>query len=377
MSKDISTKFSRLKIQITPAFAKNIHNLVLQYELRKEHPLVLNSAMLGVNKISFTTNDRALIFDICGIYENDIASLVRDIDAIDNNFRVISDSFNLLCIYLVHLILKSKLSGKLKETTIIDVFLYWQYRFFSSIVNHYFPHGANHDIMQQVVENLSLKYDIKVIGTWKKVFTNKAKTLMDSKSIHLKALTTASDDKRLLYVITDVQTRMRSQLKNITALYYETKEANDFIKSASSSTEIDGKRVIREYESGFETVSHHIFMRMQNKSAFINTKYIDMILAIQKNLNRGILNRTFHQMVDIALHQVADESTDKIINRKDGSKVYKGLAGLVHNTIYVIYENALSSDSVNVNNKLEVFYATRNLFSTHRTNNTLPTDNSS
>ncbi len=369
MSNDILKNFSKLKIVITPKFAKSLERLVLQFELRKDHPLVINSAELGVHKISFTTNDRAILFDLAGIYESDIASLVRGIPSIDNNFKVISDSLNLLCIYLVHLIVNSKLKAKVKHKAAKDVLMYLQYRFFSSLVNRRFPHGAHSDIMQQVVEDLSLKYDVKVHGSWKKLFDHKAETLLGSSSLHKKAIDKFQPDDKVLYALSDTQTRLRSQLNKLTTLYYDYKKANDYMKSASSTTVVDGKRIIKESDSGFESVAHHIYMKLQSKTSFINPKYVDMIVAIQTTINKGILNRMLISISDTAITQIEDGTDSKLIKRRDGSETYKGIWLLVNNIIHTVYMNAIHDKSVNINNRLEIFNSARNLYSTHRSNN--------
>ena len=372
MSKDILKQFSKLKIAIVPSAIKSLKQMVIQFEIRKDHPLVLNSPYPGVNKISFTTHDRGMLFDILGIYEIDVNAMVKNIPSINNEFRVQSDAFNLICIYTVHLILKSKLSRKDKEQGAIAVLLYWQYRFFSSIVTRYYKHGAHSDIMQQVIEDLSLKFDIKKYGTWKKVFRLKAETLLDSKSLHGKTLIEFNIDKDILYTITDVQTRLRSQLKKITARYYELKETSDtFIQTTSSTTVIDGARILKEQSAGFESISNHIYMKMLHKQAFLNPKYVEIILATQKTINKGIVNRILIAMSDIAVYQQEQGIDNKLIKRRDGTEIYEGMALLISKLVRVIYDNIITDKSVNINNRLEIYFATKNLFSTHRTNNDL------
>lgn len=371
MSTEIRTKLAKLNIAITPRFTKNLDKLIVQYEIRKEHPLVLNNSEIGVHKIAFTTNDRAMLFDICDIYETEVSHIIKDIKAIDNSFRVISDPFNILCIYLSHLISKSKLKSKDKEKAQIQILTYWQYKMFTSIINHYFPYGANDDIMKQVIENLSRKYEIKLQGSWKKLMLAKSAVLIEKGSLHHKAINTLHDDRKVLYIITDVQTRLRSQLKNITALYYELKETNNYMRSTSATVEVDGKRILRESSAGFESISHRIYMKMGNKSSFVNDKYISMLVAVQKTVSKGLLTRTINQLVDTASVQANDGSDDKLINRKDGSKTFVGLSLLTKIIVQCIYDNAIKNDKVNLNNKLDIFEATKSLFSAHQPNNEL------
>lgn len=371
MATEIKRKLSKLRVKIPNTFAHDMERLLTQYEIRKEHPLVLNSTEIGVHKIAFTSNDRAELFETCGIYEHEVSDIIKDISTIDKAFRVVSDPFNLLCVYLPWRSDSSSMSVSAKQLAKRAILLYWQYKMFSSIINHYFPYGVNGDIMRQVTEGLSMKFDVKVQGSWKKVMEEKVDVLLSKGSLHYDSLHTLEDDMKLLYVITDVQTRLRSQLKNITALYYDMKEANNYMRSTSATVVVDGKKIIRESSTGFETISMHIATKMLHKSSFVNTKYITMLDGIQKSLNKGIIARVISQLVDTATSQTDAGTDNRLIVRRDGTEIYAGLKLLVSNITRCTYANALSSKTLDINNKLDIFGATKNLFSAHQTNNKL------
>ncbi len=361
MSSYINKGLSDLNIKITPVLAKQIDRFVLQFEIYKEHPIVLNGSFLGVNKFIFSNENKGIFFDIVNVYETDLISIIKTIPSIDTSRKVSSDPFSLLITYLIHQFINSKLPSKVKTTTLINLLKLWQYRFFSSLVNHYYKHGAKQEIMQTIIENLSFKYDIKVYGSWKKVMIARAESLLDNSNKHFTALKKYDSDKAILYVITDTQTRIRSQLKNITKLYYDLKDSNDFILSTSNTLTVDGVKILKEYTSGFGNISQHLIMKILNKSAFINPKYIDMVLFVQKSLNKGILTRTLISIAD-SLNIQKDEGTSlKVISKRDGSTEYQGVEILVQKLIQVIYTNVVHNTSINSNNKLEIFNATRTL----------------
>ena len=355
-----------IDIKITPSLADQLNRLVIAFEIYKEHPMVLNSKIFGVNKFVFASRDRDTFFDIIDIDERDMKDAIKAIPSIDNSHKVVSDEFNIACVYLAHLILNSKLPKKLQIKTIINVLNYQQYRFMASAVNHYFPHGANYDIMQSVVEGLSLKFAIKRLGSWKKVITERSESLTLDTKLHHGTLAKFDDDKAILYLITDTSTRIRSQLQNVVGLYYEVKKANDFMLSYSSTTEIDGQKVLKEVSSSFEHISGSIFHKILRKSPFINDQYIKMVKSSVPTLNIGIIKRMIIALADEAIVQNDEGNTTKIVNKRDGTKLIVGIESLVEKLIYLIYDSAVHNKNVNINSKIAVYTNTRNLFAVHR-----------
>jgi len=355
-----------IDIKITPSLADQLNRLVIAFEIYKEHPMVLNSKIFGVNKFVFASRDRDTFFDIIDIDERDMKDAIKAIPSIDKSHKVVSDEFNIACVYLAHLILNSKLPKKLQIKTIINVLNYQQYRFMASAVNHYFPHGANYDIMQSVVEGLSLKFAIKRLGSWKKVITERSESLTLDTKLHHGTLAKFDDDKAILYLITDTSTRIRSQLQNVVGLYYEVKKANDFMLSYSSTTEIDGQKVLKEVSSSFEHISGSIFHKILRKSPFINDQYIKMVKSSVPTLNIGIIKRMIIALADEAIVQNDEGNTTKIVNKRDGTKLIVGIESLVEKLIYLIYDSAVHNKNVNINSKIAVYTNTRNLFAVHR-----------
>ena len=364
----IKESFSQhIDIAITPALVKALNTLVLQFEIRGETPMTLNSPMFGVHKFFFTTDDRKMFFEIIKVDESEVAKLIREIPSIDNAFRVISDTFNLTCVYLVHKLLNSKLSVNEVTSACISVFNYMQYRFMSSAVNHYFPHNANYEIMQTVIESLNLKFAIKQYGTWKKVIGNRSLMIITTDSLHKDTIKNLDKDKDILYLITDMSTRIRSQLKIITAEYYAIRETNSFIRSHSATTELDGEKILREKSGSFELTSSIIYHKLINKAAFIDDHVIRMVQKSVPRLNTSIIKRTLISLSDEAHQQMEEGISTKIIHKRDDTEVYIGIETLLNKIIYVVYMSAIRSDRVNLNSKIAVYNNTKNIFTASRT----------
>ena len=171
-------------IVITPELAQQIVRMVMTFEIRDQHPLTLNSQMFGVDKFIFTSRDRQILFDIIHHIEGDVKHTINKIPTINKDFKVVSDAFSIMCVYLAHLLIKSSLPVNLRHDSVVAILNYMQYRFIGSAVNHYFPHGANPEIMQTVVESLNMKFSVRQSGSWRNVVTERSESLSFDTKAH-------------------------------------------------------------------------------------------------------------------------------------------------------------------------------------------------
>ena len=370
MSSHILEEFSsHINIPITPTLANQLIRMVIQFELRDEHALTLNSQMFGVYKFIFNYVDRKNLFDIIGYDEKEINSIIAKIPSINKEFKVVSDAFSLTCVYLVYLLLNSKISVNLKHDAVVNVLNYMQYRFISSAVNHYLPHGANHEIMQSVVESLSMKFSIRQLGSWNKVVTDRSESMAFDTKAHHGTLNKFTIDKDILYLISDTSTRIRSQLKIITSNYYEMKEANAFITSHSSTASVDGEKVLREQSSVFESMSDAVFNKLLIKSSFIDERFIKMVQTTVPRINVSIIRRMLSVLSDEAQHQVESDTINKVDLKRNNLVIYVGIGELLNHLIHVIYSSAIHNPRININSKIAIYTNTKNVFTAARTAN--------
>ena len=357
-------------IKVTADMAQQLIRMVIQFEIRDDHPLTLNSQMIGATKFIFTTHDRQIFFDIIGCVEGDINHVINRIPTINKKFKVVSDALSIACVYVAHLLLVSNLSVNLKHDSVISVLNYLQYRFIGSAVNQYFRYGANYEIMQTIIESLSMKFSVRQAGSWKNVVVERSESLGFEDKLHQGRLLEFDNDEKILYVITDTSTRIRSQLKIITAEYYRIKDTNNFIGTHSSTSTVDGETILREKDGSFQMISSSVFHKVMIKSSFIDERYIKMVQSSVPRLNVGIIRRLLGAISDEAKLQAEMNNTTKVINKKNGTELYVGVEELINHTIHVIYTTAVLNKKTNINSKIAIYTNTRNVFAAARTANT-------
>lgn len=366
MSNYIKKAFSKyLDIKITNKHIIDIIQTTITYGIRDEHSSALNSPLIGVNKLYFTSVDQTDLFEIFDYVKSDIVKIIKDIPSINKDWVVISDSYNLFTIWLVHLLLESKHKDAKKATYCLLNML--QYKFFSSILNQYYPYKVNEEIMRFTVENLTKKYDIIEYRTWRKVIFHRSENVIDRQSIHYNTLKRFHDDGKILYIISDIQTRIRNQIKVITAMFHENKEINNTIKNYSPTQDIDGLKIIKDLRGTTDIIKHNIKAQIINKDLFITDSYIKLVSSLFKLVNTLMIRRFLEYMCDSAKEQLEITDLKSIIQKRD-FKYYNDINLLSFQIIKVIYEYCFNNNT-NIKSKVLILQVTKQLISSSRSQN--------
>ena len=244
-----------------------------------EHVSFLGSALLGVYPIRFTTDDRDMFFDeVLDADEYDIKKDLFDLPCIDPSFKVSSDVFNQSCIYLLHLLYHSKmLSDKAKHDAMVDVVKILHYRFLSSLMAHYFKYPADREVALATYASLSKKYDIKQYGSWRALIEARAKAIIAKTAIHFHTIDRYEDDTAIIYMINDIQGRIRQVVKSMTAEFHSIKDRNARIITTSKVITLDGETRLRDHKSATGEYRRYIHEIISDKPSFIRDELVDVI----------------------------------------------------------------------------------------------------
>lgn len=372
MSKYILSVLSKeLPLHVSKKHLKAMRMLVVDFEKRKEHPLTLNSQLVGVNPIAFTSKDANEVFEIFDLEQREVSKILDTIvddknqPVVNRSFFVTGNTLNIFMTWLFYCTANSKaLSRREQEMMLITCIKLWLYRFFTSLVNNSYPYGANEATMQAAVNRLTQKSDIIKYGTWSSVIENQALKLIDKKSIHLKTIYDYRDDKKIFYLISDTQTRMRDKLKNIFITFKETKDVGDAVGSYGSTGEIEGVKVVLDQVSTFDIMINSLTMELGNVHSFIDDKLVQVIAGLFNNIRPDMLKHLLTKYSELAEVQNRSGDMDKmlVIKRKE---YYEGTRILVSNIVQKSYRFCIKK-KLNLRNKLEILNSVKNIYSSSR-----------
>lgn len=264
-------------VKVNDALVRNIDYYARTYvNKNEEHVSFFGSNLTGVNRIIFDNDDRnSWAIEILDIDEIEIKSRVRALDHIGKDWVRGTDGVNLSLIYTMHLLHHSNLSTKNKRKAIIDCLIILQAKFLSSLLYGYFKYPVSDKLALAVYDALSRKFYIKKYGTWYSILKSRAESIYDHD--HTSTITTFETDERIQYMITDIQTRIKSMILNIYDVTMKLNAKGIGVSSKSMMIKMEDKLEVKALERDFDLYLNYINQTIQEPRAFIKDEIVDII----------------------------------------------------------------------------------------------------
>ncbi len=285
----------------------------------ESHVAWVGGNLLGVDPIKFKTTDRQSWFeDILQMDEQALEDDLHSSPEVDPDFQVSSDAFNQSCIYLAYRIATSSLPDHTKHAALVDTFLIMQYKLMSSIMSHYFKHPADRPTAQATYESLNKKFMIKALGSWGAVLHARAEDIIAAHSIHYQTYTKYNDGKRVVYMINDIQGRLREQIKALTNEFYKVRESGSRYQLVSATIERDGLTVIKDKVGTYQTYTRYLKGLLSDRPSFIRPELAKIVCDLQHTMppkafddalgwiSANATNKDVLMLVDEALNHAYD-----------------------------------------------------------------------
>lgn len=309
------------KYDLKPILAKHMNhirindNLVrdIDYYLtsfinkNEEHIAFFGGNLTGVNRIVFSSDDRnAWAIELLDIDELEIKKEVRSLEHIGDDWVRGTDGINLSMLYLCHLIHKSSLSEQKKKKAIIDVLVLLQIKFLSSIVCSWFKYPVSENLALAVYDALNLKFYLKKYKTWLALLQARAEDIYSSSSRHMQVIETFEPDKRVQYMITDLQTRLKSIVLNIYEITVRLNAKGVGLDSKNMLMDNAGTLEIKDISRDFDSYLNYINSTMQEPRAFIKDELVDIIADSITTMPKKLLYDLLLVVSDKASHNDKD-----------------------------------------------------------------------
>lgn len=318
---------------------------------KREHIEFFGGNLTGVEVVRFTSADRDKLFhDVLGVDENDLRDrlyALRDAHGrhvINQEWQVTKDVFNIACLWLIHgFIRSSSLDAKLRYEAQIRLGCYLYYKFLTSLLAHYFKYPADRQVAQATYESLTLKFALKQFGSWWQTIRDLSEKTLGSESPYRRDLERMDDDARVLYIIANLQGRIRDMLKNIYKEFLRVHSSGQKIVSTSALVESDGEMVLRDNTKNPGVYARYLKSIIADKNTFIRPELMDVIASVMHTLSRRLLqqslewtsdnylsqqSRQIEEAVDIVLeHAIEYMSLNRTVQRADLANLIDKLRG--------------------------------------------------
>lgn len=257
----------------------------------EEHVNFFGGNLTGVNKITFSTEDRNFwLVDLLNLDDRVVRNRVRQLEHIGDGWVRGTDGLNLGILYLIHLIHHAKIDEKSKTEAILNCLVVLQIKFLSSLLHGYFSYPCSEALALAVYEELSRKFYIKKYGTWLAILEARALDIYKKGEIHYQTIETFESDEKIQYFITDVQTRIKSMVLNIFEVTMRLKDKGVGMKQSNMLVEQFGRIEVRDIERHFDEYLKYLIDTIHEPRAFIKSELIEIITDSITTMPGKLLN---------------------------------------------------------------------------------------
>lgn len=241
-----------------------------------DHLDFFNSPFLGTHRVVFKTSDRVEFFnDIIDLDEVRLRDELIKTRWINKDFKVSSEPFNLSIVYLCHRVWISDLPKNTKEECLIYLIMLFHYRILTSIMNYYFGYLVKPNVATTAYNKLSLKFDIKRYGSWNELFKARAEFIISPKTgIHFDTFTKMDNDKRIVYMVNDMESRLKGVVNDYTQVLYEIKDSVDLVETESGLAVLDGELNIKDVQKRETRYKNYIGNVLNDKNSFFKQELV-------------------------------------------------------------------------------------------------------
>lgn len=266
----------------------------------EEHINFFGGHAIGVYPVRFKTSDRhAFLIDILNLDEAPIRNEVKNLDTVDEDWVRGTDVMNLSCLWLAHRFKNSSMTAKEKHEAMYQCMLILNYKFITSLMFRFFPHPVNPGLSQMIYDELSLKYTLKKEGSWMGLMKERANDIISEKSVHSEALSKFNDDGAIQYMITDIQGRLRSIIKNLWEVLEEIRTKEMKRHKLSYFSDLEGDIVIKDMSKKYSTYRDYIEKVVASPiSEFIKPELVKVIGELVPTMPQPLLTGaiiSFHE----------------------------------------------------------------------------------
>lgn len=332
-------------LDITPRWAMNLKKYVYGFTTKNEqYAEFFGSPYLGIYRIVFTSADRNEWFsEIFDVDEEELKENLYATAAVNKNWNVTSDVFNLSIPYLLYRVNKSDLSHDIKRQAMIDIVSMYHYKCLTSIMVNDYKYLAKKELAMETYNRLSLRYDIKRYGSWRALIQARAEFIIDPRTgIHYQTFTKMNDDKKIIYMVGDIQDRLRGVINDINKVFHQVKNQMNIVKIEKGTVALEDGTAIKEISKQVNLYKNYIVNVLTSKTGFYKEELVryaaeaipntpqdklDRIIRVfpdQYNAEKGKTYRDFVEEVVIHLFEYVSANGIRFTDLRDVLRKMKG-----------------------------------------------------
>ena len=268
----------------------------------------LGGNLLGVHNPKFIPAFSADLYNILGIDDLELRDDLRSLDCIEVKFKITSDTFNHTLVWLMHLFATSKMSKKDSTDTanLLGMMLFYKYT--TSLVYGYLRYGVSESVAVATYAALTYNSHIRKYGSYGKLFEVYGEAIFTG--IHQKTMVTYSDSDKVLYVISNTQTKIRLLVRKVVETFYEIHESDGGVTVAANTFQGEDGLVLKDVTTDNSKYTTYISTIIADKHDFIKPELVSLVCGMLSRLPTDPLQEVLEYM---SKHSSKDKNVDSLL----------------------------------------------------------------
>lgn len=340
-------------LQLNPAFVKSLRDYTNQFITKNDsHVKFFGGHFLGVYPVRWTEEEREVWFDDI-LHVDDVAleDDLHSLEAINTDWIVSSDTFNLSAMYLLHAIHVSKLTTTQKAVAKVDVLLNLHFKLLTSLLARRFRFASDYETEMAAFAELTKRYSLKQYGSWMALLRARCEDIIGPRGIHRKTIENFRDDRAIIDMINDIQSRLRDIVNRLTSALYTALESNAKITSVSNVMTVDGAAIVKDQTRELAKYKRYIHTVISDKRSFVRPELISVVADVMHTLSTPRFVVTLEHMSDCY-----------------GTKVLPFLPKFLDEVLIHAFEY-ISSNKIRTNDLMTIIAKLRAIYMASRTSN--------
>lgn len=250
----------------------------------ENHVKFFGSHFLGVYPMRWLEQDRQAWFDdILQVDEVGLEDDLHALPAINTDWVVSSNTFNLSTLYMLHALHRSKLSQADKTNAQVNVLLNLHFKFLTSLLSHRFRFASDRETEMSAFADLTKRYALKQYGSWIKLLHARCEDII--KGIHRNTIANFRDDQAIVAMINDIQSRLRDMVNRLTSEIHNAIASNAKITSVSNVIEVDGAAIVKDQARELSRYKRYIHTVISDERGWVRPELVSEVARLMPTLS--------------------------------------------------------------------------------------------
>lgn len=247
---------------------------------------------IGIAKrIFFLNSDKEAIFEASGLDPKQIKVTLKKSAYISSTWKILNEPLNIASVLILRYFAKTKNENMLKS-----FLMYYSFYFYATLHYKYLPYGANEDIMNYTINNLTYKFKIKETGSLYKAIEA---VVIKCHEKYLDELLKGEDGDLAKYV-SSLKVRLNDVVKNIKNEYTNNYNNQNYLNSESDDYSEENYHIADNTSYAIKRISDNALMRLMTYGP-------DMQLA---KLSAQLSSVSQNEIRNVIMHLSNDDSDD-------------------------------------------------------------------